>query len=289
MSRLSIALCLSTSIVALVVAGFALFESRSSGTEAGRKRVQDLHELQTLLISLQERVGGLEARHDALTLRKASIDRPKQNTESPAPVPAGELREQVAALAQRLASLEDEETIAQLAQSGRVRVAEKELRGAIDLVGDPQAAPDARLDALKRLRIAAKRDWPMMEEIMGKDKNVMHERDIVLPMLQLAQDTRLEPDFRADVVRNLQGSKLEELRQPMLDLLVFDNAPEVRGEALTALMWHLDDSTIRETITQVSREDRHEDVRARAEEFLPKVEYVARMEADTAQPAGEKK
>ena len=294
MNRLSIALCLSTSIVALVVAGLALLESRSGGTEARGTQVQDLHEHQTLLKSLQETVGELKARQDALKLqalkqRTASTETPAQNAEEPASGQPGGLQEQVAALTQRLASLEDEENIARLAQSGSKRVAEKEIRNALDQVGDPEAAPEARLAALKRLRIAGKDNGAMMKSIMGE--NEMRERDLYLPMLELARDTTLDAAFRAGVVRNFHGSRIEELRQPMLDLLASNDVPEVRKEALTTLFWHLDDATVREAITQASQEDPHEAVQATAKRVLPRVEHMdqeAAKSEDTADAGQER-
>jgi len=44
----------------------------------------------------------------------------------------------------------------------------------------------------------------------------------------------------------------------------------------------LDDPAVQEAITQVSQEDRHEAVRARAERYLPKVQYFARGSAEAA-------
>lgn len=294
MNRLSIALCLSTSIVALVVAGLALLESRSGGTEARGTQVQDLHEHQTLLKSLQETVGELKARQDALKLqalkqRTASTETPAQNAEEPASGQPGGLQEQVAALTQRLASLEDEENIARLAQSGSKKVAEKEIRNALEQVGDPEADPEARLEALKRLRIAGKDNGAMMKSIMGE--NEMRERDLYLPMLELARDTTLDAAFRASVVRNFHGSRIEELRQPMLDLLASNDVPEVRKEALTTLFWHLDDATVREAITQASQEDPHEAVQATAKRVLPRVEHrdqEAAKSEDTADAVQER-
>ncbi len=107
----------------------------------------------------------------------------------------------------------------------------------------------------------------------------LEERDLVLPMLALAQDTTLEPDFRAEVVSSLR-SKVPELRQPLLDLLAFEGTPEVREGTVEALMYHLGDSAVREAITQASQEDRHESVRETAQEYLPKVQYFDRRAAE---------
>jgi len=44
----------------------------------------------------------------------------------------------------------------------------------------------------------------------------------------------------------------------------------------------LDDPAVQEAITQVSQEDRYEAVLARAERYLPKVQYFARRSAEAA-------
>jgi hypothetical protein len=44
----------------------------------------------------------------------------------------------------------------------------------------------------------------------------------------------------------------------------------------------LDDPAVQESLTQVIQEDRHEAVRARAERYLPKVQYFARRRAEAA-------
>ena len=110
-------------------------------------------------------------------------------------------------------------------------------------------------------------------------------------MIELARDTTLAPEFRAEVVDNLAGSKVEELRRPLLDLLAFDKIPDVRGGAAQALMWHLDDGTVREAIRGASRADPDETVRKRAESYLPKIEHFDRMAAEAAgtAPAGQGK
>ncbi len=289
MSRVTMVLCFSTSLVALGVAGFALLESGAGGMESRETRVEDLNELQTLLTSLQKKVSEHEASHAALKRRTfkqraAGTDTRTQNADLPAPGQAGGLQEQVVALTERLASLEDEETIARLAQSGGKQVAEKEIRNALEQVGDPEADPEARLEALKRLRIAGKDNGAMMESLMGE--NEMLPRDLYLPMLDLAQDTTLDAAFRADVVRNFQGTRIEELRQPMLDLVASGDLPEVRKEALTTLYWHLDDATVRGTIKQVSQQDPHEAVQAAAKRVLPRVENREKEAARSEDAAG---
>jgi hypothetical protein len=281
---MSLALCLSTSILALAVAGMALFESRSGGP-GGRGTVgQDDHELQGLLKSLQKEVAELRARQDSIL--QPSVERRKSGTRGmvqtgrlPAADPGepGGLQEKVAALAERLATLENEENIARLAQSGSRQMEEKEIKKALDRIGDPGADPEERLGALERLRRAGKEKGEMVKQIMGE--NGLQERDLYLPMLDLARDTTLDSRFRAEVIRNFQGSRAEELRQPMLDLLASYDVPEVRREALTTLFWYIDDATVRETIKQASREDPQEEVRAATVKILPKIKYMEKEAA----------
>jgi hypothetical protein len=191
---------------------------------------------------------------------------------------AGELEEQVAVLTARLASLEDEETIARLAQSGSRQVLERDIRNAFDRVGDPEAEPEERLRALATLRGAGKRHRELMGALMKESE--LRERDVYLPMLELAQDTTLAPEFRAEVLRHFHGTKIDEMRQPLLDMLATEESPEVRVEALTSLFWHIEDATVRETIRQTGTQDPNEQVQARVQRILPKVEHLDREAAE---------
>ena len=193
---------------------------------------------------------------------------------------AGGLEGQVAALTQRLATLEDGETIARLAQAGSEEVAKKEIKSALDRVGDPQADPKDRLAALQRLRLARQKNGAMIEALMGESE--MRERDVVLPMLELARDTTLDSEYRADVLRNCHGSRVEELRQPLLDMLASNDVAAVRVEALTGLFWHLDEAAVRETIRETAQQDPHEAVQARAARILPKVRHIEHAAARSA-------
>lgn len=284
MSRLPIALCISTSLLALGVAGLALLEVKSRAPESPLTQSQDVHDLRRLVDSLHQKVGELEARDDELEeleeleQRVGGFRAATTNPEAPASGPAADLPERVAAHTERLARLESEETIARLAHSGEAQIIEKDMRSALDQVGNPDVSPQARLEALRSLRRLSKTHRSLMESVM--EEGDLREQDIVLPMLELVRDTTLDSDLRADVVRHLVGSKVEELRQPMLDLLAFDEIPTVREGALEALMYHLGDSAIREAITRVSREDRHEAVQARATRYLPKVQYFDRLAAE---------
>ncbi len=297
MNRLSTALCLSVSCVALGLAAVALLERRSGGPAASSEaEVADLSELQSELDSLRERVDAFEERQAALARRtseayaKGRIAPRRAVGEAGEPVSTegAELEEQVAVLNARLASLEDSETIARLARSGRERVAEKELLAALDSVGDPDVVPEDRLKAWQTVRRFGK----SQRDRIGAEfeERGLQERDFVLPLLDLAQDATLDPEFRVEVMRSLHGSRVEEIRQPMLDVLASNESSEVRAEAMTALYWHIDDASVRQAITAVSQNESDEIMHARAQRIMPKVEHIEREAARSAESAdsGEK-
>ena len=229
------------------------------------------------MASLSEKLEALEAKQIASkkTIPAPGKRMPRKRVSSRA-APT-DLEEQLAALALRLASLEDEETIARLAQSGEDQLTEKELRSALELIEDPDASPDDRFAALQSFRRLRKTNGLAVKNAMAEGG--LTERDLVMPMLELAQETSLEPEFRAEVVRSLE-SKVPELRQPLLDLLAFEAAPEVRQESVHALMYHLGDPAVRQAITQASQNDQNEAVRARAARYLPKVQHFDQRAAE---------
>ena len=55
-----------------------------------------------------------------------------------------------------------------------------------------------------------------------------------------------------------------------------DADPQVRRRSLEVLMWHGGDPAVMETISAISREDRHEAVQQHAAAILPKVQHFAR-------------
>ena len=293
MNRMSFVFCVSTCLVAVALSSFALFQNGPSGAQSDVATGEELRELQLHMASMSERLEALEVtRIASKKVAWSPGKRVPRKRVSPPPEPT-DLEEQLAALTQRLASLEDEETIARLAQSGEDQLTKKELRSALELIGDPEASPDEQFAAFQSFRRLRKTNGSAVKNAMVE--NDLKERDLVMPMLEIAQDTTLEPEFRAEVVRGLE-SKVPELRQPLLDLLAFEAAPEVRAETVHALMYHLGDSTVRQAITQASQEDQNEAVRARAERYLPKIQHydrrateAVRTETTATAAAGEEK
>ena len=71
----------------------------------------------------------------------------------------------------------------------------------------------------------------------------------------------------------------------MLDILADDADPRVRMGSLEVLLWHGGDPAVMETITAISREDRHEGVQQHAAAILPKVQHFSR-EAEARDEGG---
>ena len=173
--------------------------------------------------------------------------------------------------------LESDENIAELARSGFARARKKETEDALSLV------LDASQPARERLRA-----WQSLRKGGGK-KGQSGPPEALQSIIDLVQDTTLGPELREEAVKSLRGERSEEVKEPMLNILADDDDPQVRRRSLEVLMWHGGDPAVLETITAISREDRHEGVQQHAEAILPKVQHFAReAEAGAASGGGSK-
>ncbi len=285
MTKLIAAFSFTFSLAAAGIAGFLLFESaeKTPGpieSDAFTVSVDDVAEIKALLRGLETRVRALEAQEHQN--KRAEIPVTPETAEDNTTLPGSEpelwqkrtLSEQVQALHRRLGILENSETIAKLAEDGKRQVAQTEIQNAVSCILDRESRPEDRLAAMKRLGRAVKdrKQHSLIESVMND--NELTEQDLVMPMVELAQDRTQEPALRADIIRNMAGIRIEEVRQPLIDMLLYDDATEVRNEAMHTLLYHLDNVQVRETITEISRTDPDEAVRARAEKFMPKVNWV---------------
>ena len=103
----------------------------------------------------------------------------------------------------------------------------------------------------------------------SKGKGQSGPPEALQSIIDLARDTALGPELREEVVKTLRGERSEEVKQPMLDILADDADPRVRMRSLEVLMWHGGDPAVLETITSISREDRHEAVQQHATAIMP--------------------
>ena len=292
MNRWTFALCMPLSLVALGIAFFALSQG-GPVAQAPSRDVQFETSLRESLASLETRVVALEKSRQRSSLRHRVEDARKQRSSSDeddagektraARGDDGPLDEQILALTERLALLEDDATIARLAKTGERRVALENIRNSIATVGNPDAAPEERIEAMGDLRGQFKKRGPWIVEAM--EELGMEEADLVLPMLELAQDAGLETDLRSEAIESVVGSKTEEIRGPLLRLLANDLEPQIREVSMQALLWHLEDDEVRQAIVQTAENDGDAAVRARATRFLPKVEHVERELAEEAAEA----
>ena len=284
MSKVLVAICLSLSILAVGLAGFALLQtgfdsgSTSSVTSGDNSLAETVREVRKLASTLREEAEELRLRIEKLEGGAAVVSKVGKEAEAPAAEDDTNLAADIAALAERLENLESDESIAELARSGFARARKKDAERALALVLDTSQSARERLKAWQGLRNAG-----------GKGKGQGGPAEALQSIMDLARDTALEPELREDAVKSLRGERSEEVKQPMLDLLADDTDPRVRMRSLEVLMWHGGDPAVLETIMAISREDRHEDVQRHATAIMPKVEHFAREAQGQAQSQGDSK
>ncbi len=89
-------------------------------------------------------------------------------------------------------------------------------------------------------------------------------REVVLEMIELIRDPGLAPRLRADVIRNLSHLDLEELKQPLLDILLSDADPGTRSEAVETLEPFYGDPAVRKAVENARDNDASPEVREEA-------------------------
>jgi len=284
MSKLSMAVCLSLSIVSLGMAGFALLQS-APGDGSSRSdevidstRVEAVQEIRELASNLRADAEELRLRVEKLESIAARSLKSGKKGKADAGDGDPDLAADIAALAERLDSLESDENIAELARSGFARVRKKETEEAFDLVLDTSQPARERLKA-----------WQSLRRGGGKGKGQSGPPEALQSIIDLAQDTTLGPELREEAVKSLRGERSEEVKEPMLNILADDDDPQVRRRSLEVLMWHGGDPAVLETITAISREDRHEGVQQHAAAILPKVQHFSREAEAQAEGGGDSK
>ncbi|MEC9350464.1 MAG: HEAT repeat domain-containing protein [Planctomycetota bacterium] len=286
MSKLSMAICLSLSIVSLGMAGFALLQSTPgdgssrSDEELGNTSVEAIQEIRELASNLRGTEEELRLRVEKLESLAARSLKGGKKGKAGAGDGAGDpdLAADIAALAERLEILESDENIAELARSGFARARKKETEDAFSLVLDTSQPARERLRA-----------WQSLRKGGGKGKGQSGPPEALQSIIDLARDTTLGPELREEAVKSLRGERSEEVKEPMLNILAEDDDPQVRRRSLEVLMWHGGDPAVLETITAISREDRHEGVQQHAAAILPKVQHFSREAEAGAARGGDSK
>ena len=283
MSKLSMAVCLSLSIVSLGMAGFALLQStQGDGPSRSDEVIENTsaeaaQEIRELAANLRGDAEELRLRIEKLESIAARSLKGGKKGKAVAGSGDPDLAADIAALAERLEILESDENIAELARSGFARARKQETEDALSLV------LDASQPARERLRA-----WQSLRKGGGK-KGQSGPPEALQSIIDLAQDTTLGPELREEAVKSLRGERSEEVKEPMLNILADDDDPQVRRRSLEVLMWHGGDQAVLETITAISREDRHEGVQQHAEAILPKVQHFAREAEAGAARGGDSK
>ena len=151
MSKLPVAICLSLSVLAGGMAGFALLQtgsdagSMSSAISGDSSPDETAHELKKLASALREEAEELRLRIEKLEGGTSAVSKIGEEEKTPSLADDSNLAVDIAALAERLDSLESDENIAELARSGFARAREKEAEEALDLVLDTSQPARDRL------------------------------------------------------------------------------------------------------------------------------------------------
>lgn len=119
---------------------------------------------------------------------------------------------------------------------------------------DRELEPRERLKSLRELRFLPEGRSP---EVTGA-------------MIEIIEDASVEARIRADVIRNLDGVTLPELRAPLIQSVLHDPDPEVREEAAETLGEYLKtgDLGVAEVLRQVGEADGANRVRREAQDQL---------------------
>ena len=278
MGRISSAVSLSVSTLAVGLAGLSFLESRPAVPAGHREVVSGLEGLPETVAGLERDLADLSARYRTLALRSArGKGRPETTKAHEGSSTSDHLEETVASLRERLNTLESAEKIHLLAQSGRRQVVQKRLMTALDDLRSPDASPEERLEAMETLRAMRKTSYP--ELALALEENELEEADLAWPMIEIAQDPGVDAHLRGEALRSLAGMKVEEIRQPLMEIFATEESSEVRTGAFDALAWHMADPSVRQALRAAVGDTRHPEVQSRAARLVPKLDHFDRREA----------
>lgn len=122
---------------------------------------------------------------------------------------------------------------------------------------DSRRPPGERLQALRELRF---RDGRSLE--------------VALSMIELLEMPDLDARMRADIIRNLDGVELPELKEPLLRILASDRHPETRAETVETLQPFYGDPAVHAAVANVRDNDENVRVRMEALERLAQYEEL---------------
>ncbi len=274
MSKIAIPICLSFSIMAIVLAGYSGIQAQKEApVEEGKAElVGKLSQLQETLTALDGRIAKLESSAEQVVsqgktkskfvsprLKRALRKKAENSTGDPSVEEALELTtDQVAKIQKRLSVLEDEEHIAHRAREGRRIIREKEADKYRVVVSDTNRPIPERLRAFSELR----------------ERRSMDDGSLVT-MLDMVTDTSIDLNMRREIVGHFEGVRSEALKEPMMHVVTQEQDPKMRAMALEALMYHGGDGEVMQLFENVSQQDANPRIQNYARRLLPKAEWFA--------------
>ncbi len=260
------AACISLSLLAILL---AVMSRGGDSTFAPSSAPETLDSLVAAMEAMEERIAALEAAPGNSVADGGVIaSSPPPNADEKLDDSKAESRS-LAALEARLATLEDAEHIAQLAQSGRRKLRTKNALSTLAHLFEEDLSADERTARLKEFWQNRGRIEPLLEE-SGLD-----EGDAVLPVMELARDQSLDEGVRTRLLAEIDEYKVDELRQPLVDLLATDGSARLRQQAVRNLMGHAGDIEVQNAILRASRDDPSEEVRGTAQRRLAGLRKIA--------------
>jgi hypothetical protein len=264
MNRMSSALCLSLSLVAIAL---AVFLPRGDGSSPERSLTAELERIALSLESLGERLERLEVKANVAASGPASAAASGESSSSPA-----EIDRRLAALGARMDALDNAETIAQLAEVGGQQLRNESARAVLDDLLDPDLTPEERKERIE----AHWRQNGRLSDLVARSG--LDEGEVFSSILSVAQDPTLDESTRLKLLSDIENSSSEELREPLMNLARFDASPRVRQQAVRNLVAHASDVDAQDTILAAYREDPNDEVQATAQRRLERVFLVAQEE-----------
>ena len=258
-------LVISLSLFAAFFAALAWRAGRSDVEAASLRRLED--RAGALAEKLDRVVENLEAlalqvdRFAAAEPGRGQAADPSSAAGAEGGGPAG--AEPIRALVEKLDGIAGR--IERASTSGRVStsvgVAEETVEDRARIVGenrpiavDSRRPVGERLEALRQLRF---RD--------GRSP------DVVQAMMDLVETPDLEPRLRADIIRNLDGVEVPELKEPLLRILATDRHVETLSETIETLQIFYDDPAVRAAVVHLR--DNDENIRVRVEALERLAQY----------------
>ncbi len=276
MERVAFSICISASLLALVLASYSVFSSNQEEALSQDSGIaENVNKIVTQVESIGKRVERLEV--DSTLLKAQASQSSSGRSGGKAEGSSGdegseeETLDPVQRLEKRLATLESSEHIARLVHEGERRMRERAAHERYAPIFDPSISEEER-----KQRILAHWKKGGLDGLLHY-ANEEQERQVVMPILSVAQDTTLDPGMRVKILSQISESSIPELKQPLLEMMSFEQNERLRQQSVRNLVTHAgNDIQVQNAILNTSREDPSILVRGTASRRLARISAMAK-------------